>query len=70
MLWTFLCIPSHDHICNGHACNRNVVIRSINMSGGEDPNITVEVYPGAEPRPEPAPQPEPPSYPDGVTGED
>lgn len=37
---------------------------------GDDPNITVESYPGAEPQPEPQPEPPSPSYPDGVTGED
>jgi hypothetical protein len=37
---------------------------------GDDPNITVEGYPGAEPRPEPQPEPPAPDWNDGVSGED
>jgi hypothetical protein len=37
--------------------------------GGEDPNITVEGHPGADPRPEPQPAPPEPDWDDGTTGE-
>lgn len=52
-----------------HQADGSVTHKEIRMYG-DDPNITVESYPGAEPRPEPQPEPPSPSYPDGVTGEE